>query len=100
MFRNSSLLPQPASGFVPFSDGGAIDAPIDDAAALVPAALRARLPVPAALEPTPAAADGLGFRRAAWQPASTVSVRFVEAAVLLAITGYFTFGLGRLAGLI
>lgn len=85
MVPNPSLLVRPHSGFVPFSSGGT---PVGDLDEAVAPSANAVLPV----EPPP----GIGFAPAAWEPATSKAARRVEAAVLAAICGYFTFGLGRL----
>ena len=82
--RSTSLFVQPNSGFVPFS-GGATHAGDLDVAPIVrgfmaPARQGERTLV----------------RPSVWQPDTPSRVRRVETAVLAAICGYFTFGLGKL----
>jgi hypothetical protein len=90
MLRSRSLLVQPTSGFVPFAGGASADGLFDaDARAATWAA-----PAPAATTPRE------GMRRALWAPGSSSHVRRVEAMVLASVCGYFTFGLGKLLGLL
>ena len=88
----SSLIVQPTSGFVPFSGGGTIAGELD-----VEPSLREWMPA------TPRAAEGpaaTGMRRTVWTPSSTANVRGVEALVLASVCAYFSFGLGKLLGLL
>jgi hypothetical protein len=87
----SSLIIQPNSGFVPFSGGGTVAGDLD---VLPPASRHAPAPAHAA-DATPKA-----MRSAVWAPASTAHVRSVEMLVLASVCGYFTFGLGKLLGLL
>jgi hypothetical protein len=91
MLRKSSLLLQPNSGFVPFSGGGTVDEALLDAALA-----RARAKAPTEVEST----DLRGMRQMVWMPGTAVRVRGVEMAVIAAICGYFTFGLGKVLGLL
>jgi hypothetical protein len=85
MLRNPSLLVQPTSGFVPFSTGASIAGDLDQAPAC-------RVDV---LHPGRPSAR-IEQRLAGWEPVTATTSRRVEAAVLAAICGYFTFGLGKL----
>ena len=99
LFKSPISLPQ-SSGFVAFDGGGAAEAEVQH-----------RAPTPADPVPTPrlepelveAAARALeapstwqGSRT--WQPATGALVRRVEGAVIVAICGYFAFGLASVAG--
>jgi len=109
MLPNRSLLVPPNSGFVPFSGGGLPD----DLLEHEPVARAPRRPAPAVAEARPSAPDlrseslpeaaplvvRPGTRSAPWTPSTTLAVRRVEMAVLAAMCGYFTFGLGKLLGL-
>ncbi len=93
--KNPLSLPQ-SSGFVAF-DGGGIAEPEVRRRASKPADVA----VTPRLEPELAAAAGQandwhGSRT--WQPSTGALVRRVEAAVIVAICGYFAFGLAGLAG--
>ena len=85
MLRNPSLLVQPTSGFVPFSTGATVAGDLDQAPARRVDVLHPGI-APARIE----------RRQAVWEPATAARSRRVEAAVLVAICGYFTFGLGKL----
>ena len=82
MFPKNSLPFAPVSGFVAFDGGGhatSIDSP-----ALRPATLAASV----AQAGPEAEASGL-HQSATWQPASSLRVRVVEGAVILALCAYF-----------
>jgi hypothetical protein len=100
MFLKSTFsLPQ-ASGFVAFDGGGIAEPDVQRRAPktadgvvtprLAPELARTDEP---ALE---AANDWHGSRT--WQPSTGALVRRVEAAVVVAICGYFAFGLAGVAG--
>jgi hypothetical protein len=91
MLLSPSVLVQPTSGFVPFSDGGS---PVESQEASVVVASRA-----AADEAEPALLQGIPPVDA-WNTPHATSVRRLEAAILLVLSGYFTFGLGKLLGLV
>jgi hypothetical protein len=98
MLRPPSLLGQ-TSGFVPFNAGGSVHGELDErvVTAKAPALRRERLPAQAA--PQPAHADAAApWHQAAWAPAASGRVRFVEAAVLAAVGAYFSLGLVTLVG--
>lgn len=88
MLRDS-LLVQPISGFVPFSEGGTIDAEFD-------AAPRISFPLPARQPAAPVAPAADGMRQAVWAPHRGRSVRAVEMTVLGAVCSYFVLGLCKL----
>jgi hypothetical protein len=106
MFTTSSLVLGPVSGFVAFDGGGATTPPAVSYPTLAkaPVVARARIAEPAVVrEIAPAAVveAAPGLRQSStWQPASTLSIRRVEAAVILSICGYFAFGAARLFNLI
>jgi hypothetical protein len=98
MLPNRSLWVPPTSGFVPFSPAANVD---DDVLESPPAPVSARKPAVAhELAPPVAPAERHAMRSMAWQPSTTRAVRRVEAAVLAAVCGYFTLGLGKLLGLL
>ncbi len=94
MFLKSSLPLVPVSGFVAFDGGGAMPLP---AATRAPAVARAPYVERATPAATPSVEIGMP-QSATWQPASATRVRRVEGAVLLAVCGYFAFGVGRILG--
>ncbi|MEO9068373.1 MAG: hypothetical protein ABI281_09635 [Caldimonas sp.] len=104
MFAKSSLVLGPVSGFVAFDGGGAAMPPAVSypTSAKAPVVARARVAEPeVAPVMAPAVETAPGLRQSStWQPASTLSVRRVEGAVLLSICGYFAFGAARLFNLI
>ncbi len=100
MFLKSSFTLPQASGFVAFDGGGATD---------IDAPRRAHAPADAAVTPRlePELARGADAAIASpaqwdgsrtWQPSTGGLVRRVEGAVVLAICGYFAFGLASVAG--
>ncbi len=94
MFPKSSLVLGPVSGFVAFDGGGAAMPPVVARAPIAQPVIEREL-APAGVEAAP------GLRQCStWQPASTLSVRRVEGAVILSICGYFAFGAARLFNLI
>ncbi len=95
MFLKSSLPLAAVSGFVAFDGGGALPNPV---AARVPQVSPVPFAEPALPVQTAPEADFGLHQPATWQPASGARVRRVEGAVLIAICGYFAFGLGRLLG--
>ncbi len=101
MFPKSSLVLGPVSGFVAFDGGGAAMPPEVSYPTLAKAPVVARAPIaePAFVrELAPAAAVDFapGLRQSStWQPASTLSVRRVERAVILSICDYYAFGVAR-----
>jgi hypothetical protein len=104
MLRTSSFFGPLKSGFVPFSSAAPSDALVD-ADPTAPSAAEAEAEAEAAEVVARAAAapavEPLAFQtRPAWAPASSARIRVVEGAVLVAICGYFAFGLLRtLAGM-
>ena len=95
MFLKSSLPLAPVSGFVAFDGGGAMPLP---ALTRSPVVARAPLVEPSApSQIVPAVETGMP-QSATWQPASAGRVRRVEGAVLIAVCGYFAFGVGRVLG--
>ena len=90
----SSLIVQPNSGFVPFSGGGTIAGELD-----VEPSLREWMPARPRAAEAPANA-AVGMRRTVWAPSSAAQVRGVEALVLASVCAYFSFGLGKLLGLL
>lgn len=95
MFLNSSLPLAAVSGFVAFDGGGTLPLP---APVRAPAIARAPHVEPAApVEIAPALDAGMP-QSATWQPASSARVRRVEGAVLIAVCGYFAFGVARVLG--
>jgi hypothetical protein len=106
MLRTSSFFGPLNSGFVPFSSAAPSDALVDaDPTAPSAAEAEAEAEAEAAEVVARAAAapavEPLAFQtRPAWAPASSARIRVVEGAVLVAICGYFAFGLLRtLAGM-
>ena len=99
MFLKSPFpIPTP-SGFVAFDGGGPVEAEAERVAA---DALRAAA---ANAEPTTGQASGTavttpaGLRQSpVWASSSGAGVRFVEAAVIAAICGYFGFGFAGVLG--
>ena len=90
MLRSPALIVPSTSGFVPFSGGGTIAGELDAeprSGVLAPVASPWRVE------------RETGGRPAIWEPGTSMSVRRVEMAVLTAVCGYFTFGLGKLLGL-
>ena len=95
MFLKSSFPLAPVSGFVAFDGGGAMPMPAPGGAPTVARAPRAQPVVPVEVET--AVENGM-LQSATWQPVSGVRVRRVEGAVLIAVCGYFAFGIGRVLG--
>ena len=95
MFLKPSLPLAPVSGFVAFDGGGTMPSP---APVRAPAIARAPRVEPALPVPVAPALDVGMPQSATWQPASGDRVRRVEGAVLIAICGYFAFGIGRVFG--
>ena len=91
MFLKSSLPLAPVSGFVAFDGGGAMPLP-----APVRSPVVARAPL--VVEPTAPTVEIGMPQSATWQPASAGRVRKVEGAVLIAVCGWFAFGVGRVFG--
>jgi hypothetical protein len=100
MLLQSTFSRPQASGFVAFDGGGATD---------IEAPPRARAPAEPALAPrlepelvrsadasTRSAAEWHGSPT--WQPSTGALVRRVEGAVIVAVCGYFAFGLASVAG--
>jgi len=101
MFRTSSLLGAQNSGFVPFASGGTANGELDEG--VVAAGTTSTSPVadPAVEVAVSAAAETNASTwrpSTAWAPPGANRVRFVEAAVLAAVCGYFSLGLLRLVG--
>jgi hypothetical protein len=104
MFLKSSLsLPQ-TSGFVAFDSGGACEAEVRRKAANPPAVVAAPQPEPEpepellrAAEPALEIAEGW-HESPTWEPPTSRWVRRVEAAVIVALGGYFVLGLAGIAG--
>lgn len=101
MLRKSSLFVQPSSGFVPLSGGGTLDPNLRDAGPM----MRARHDQTG--EPTSESLvegrveSSIGmWQPAVWSPAAAARVRGAEMVVIAAICGYFTFGLGKVLGLL
>jgi hypothetical protein len=88
----SSLIVQPTSGFVPFSGGGTVAGELD-----VEPHLREWMPAAPRVAGAPAVS---GMRRTVWAPGTAAQVRGVEALVLASVCAYFSFGLGKLLGLL
>jgi hypothetical protein len=91
MLLSPSLLVQPTSGFVPFSEGGMPAGGFDPGP---PAAADA---LEASRAPSTGAANGM--LQTVWMPRSSMYVRRVETLVLVAVCAYFAFGLGTLGWL-
>jgi hypothetical protein len=98
MFLKSSLsLPQ-TSGFVAFDSGGACEAEVRRKAANPPAVVAAPQPeLLRAAEPALEIAEEW-HESPTWQPPTSRWVRRVEAAVIVALGGYFVLGLAGIAG--
>ncbi|HEX2543009.1 MAG TPA: hypothetical protein VHM00_18250 [Caldimonas sp.] len=100
--RPPSLLGAQTSGFVPFAAGGSVHGDLDEPVRPSPATSRVRVALPETIEAAPSrvAAEPASqtWRSAAWAPAASRRVRWVEAVVLAAIGGYFSLGLVKLAG--
>jgi hypothetical protein len=102
MLRTSSFFGPLNSGFVPFSSAAPSDALVDaDPTAPSAAEAEAEAAEVVARAAAAPAVEPLAFQtRPAWAPASSARIRVVEGAVLVAICGYFAFGLLRtLAGM-
>ena len=84
--RSSSFFVQPNSGFVPFSGGATPVGDLDVTPIVQGFMAPAKQAVRSVVGPS------------VWQPDTPSQVRRVETAVLAAICGYFTFGLGKLLG--
>ena len=95
MFLKSSLPLAPVSGFVAFDGGGAMPLP---APASAPALARSPRAQPAVTVEVARALEIGMPQSATWQPASAMRVRRVEGAVLIAVCGWFAFGVGRVLG--
>jgi hypothetical protein len=99
MFLKHSLSLAPASGFVAFDGGGAVEADSYRVAEKAPFVVWQ--PAPSAV-PAPLAADanvaGDLLQSSAWQPAAGRRARYVEGAVIVAICAYFLFGFVGIAG--
>ena len=93
--KNPLSLPQ-ASGFVAF-DGGGIAEPVTRLRGSKPAAVAVTPRLEPELVPVAELANDWHGSRT-WQPSTGALVRRVEAAVIVAICGYFAFGLAGLAG--
>lgn len=91
MFLKSPLSISPASGFVAFDGGGAVD--VDAYRSPVKAPFVIAQPAPAIDART---VEGMP-QSATWQPASSARSRLVEGAVIIAICAYFVFGFAGLA---
>lgn len=96
MFLKSALSIAPASGFVAFDGGGAVEA---DAYRFT---VKAPILVPQPIEePAPSLGDVASdeLRQSpTWQPAAGLRARRVEGAVIVAICGYFLFGAAKMLG--
>ena len=88
-----SLALAPASGFVAFDGGGAVD--VDAHRPHVVARIVVRHPPVPAPQDRAAIAEAMP-QSATWQPASAGRSRFVEGAVIIAICTYFAFGFAGL----
>ncbi len=82
--RSTSLFVQPHSGFVPFSGGATLSGDLDVGPIVRGFMAPAKQTERARVLPN------------VWQADAPSRVRRVETAVLAAICGYFTFGLGKL----
>jgi len=88
MLRTPSIFGPLNSGFVPFASGAPIDATAE--AETETAEVIARVSAAPAVEPV----ESLEVApRTAWAPASSARIRIVEALVVVAVCGYFGFGL-------
>jgi hypothetical protein len=102
MFLKSPLSLAPASGFVAFDGGGAVDH-TDSYRAAAKAPLVAWQPAaPGPAQPLAAdidahGADGL-LQSSTWQPVAGRRARRVEGAVIIAICVYFLVGFASAAG--
>lgn len=93
MFLKSSLPLAPVSGFVAFDGGGAMPLRAPTRSPVVARVPRLEPAAPATLP------NETGMPQSAtWQPASAGRVRKVEGAVLIAVCGWFAFGIGRVLG--
>ena len=82
--RSTSLFVQPNSGFVPFSGGATLSGDLNVG------------PIVRGFMAPAKQGEHALVRPSAWQADAPSRVRRVETAVLAAICGYFTFGLGKL----
>jgi hypothetical protein len=89
MFLKSPLSLAPASGFVAFDGGGAVD--VDAYRSQVKGRVAVSPPPVSAPEELAERAEGMPHS-ATWQPASAARSRFVEGTVIIAICAYFVFG--------
>jgi hypothetical protein len=99
MFLESSLSLPKTSGFVAFDSGGTCEAEVRHKSAKAPAVV-----VPPRLEPellrsaNPAVEIANGWHESpTWQPTTSRWVRRIEAAVVVALAGYFVVGLVGIA---
>jgi hypothetical protein len=96
MLLKSSLSIAPPSGFVAFDGGGSVE--VDSYRFTAKAPVLVPQPgEPEAISGDAGAASELR-QSPVWQPAIGVRARRVEAAVIVAICGYFLFGCASLLG--
>jgi hypothetical protein len=93
MFLKSPLSLAPASGFVAFDGGGAVD--VDAHRFQVKARVVVARPPVSAPEDRAGIAEAMR-QSATWQPASAARARLVEGTVIIAICAYFVFGFAGL----
>ncbi len=100
MLRKSSLFVQPTSGFVPFSGGGTLDSNLRGAEPMMRAPHTTHDEVTSDAHAEVQVESSIGvWTPAVWSPTAAARVRGAEMAVIAAICGYFTFGLGKVLGL-
>lgn len=87
MLKNAFPLPSP-SGFVAFDGGGALPVDAYRVAGKGASVLQPRVEI---AEPAPAL-QGMP-QSATWEPASGRRARWVEGSVIIAMCGYFVFGM-------
>jgi len=90
MLRTPSIFGPLNSGFVPFASG----APIDETTAAEAETETAEVIARVSAAPAVAPVESLEVApRTTWAPPSSARIRVVEALVVVAVCGYFGFGL-------
>jgi hypothetical protein len=92
MLRTSSFFGPLNSGFVPFSSAAPVEG-VDDPAVDPAEGAESQAAEAVARAAAAPVRQPLVHTVEPWAPASSARIRFVEGAVLVAICGYFGFGL-------
>jgi hypothetical protein len=99
MFLKSTRSLQQTSGFVAFDSGGTGEAEVRRKAANAPAVVATPRLEPELLRAAEPVEIANGWRESpTWQPPNSRWVRRAEAAVIVALGGYFVLGLAGIAG--